>query len=274
MHKNSANKAQFLTIRKYTKIWHFVKRTLTWSEDGSPTLFSETFGETYHSDAGAIEESVHVFLQAGLEAYKRAHPDQLSLHIVEYGFGTGLNVLLTLDQHIQLRNKGIKSPDIHFRTLEKFPLLPEEYEILTFPANEHLQEPERLKQLHEIPWNEPVEIVPGFILLKENRDFLDLTAQDLSQLPLQSATDKMSGFCRGVDVIYFDAFSPGSQPELWEAPIFRTLAEAGSADCTLVTYSARGSVKQALREVGFFVQRLPGAGRKRHMVRGILQKNC
>ena len=95
-----------------------MKRTLTWSDDGSPTLFCETFGETYHSDAGAIEESIHVFLEAGLEFHKQTHPDQAQRHIVEYGFGTGLNVLLTLDKYIQLKNKKIQTHPIFFRTLD------------------------------------------------------------------------------------------------------------------------------------------------------------
>lgn len=249
-----------------------MKRTLTWSDDGSPTLFCETFGETYHSDAGAIEESIHVFLEAGLEYHKQTHPDQAQRHIVEYGFGTGLNVLLTLDKYIQLKNKEIQTPPICFRTLEKYPLVAEEYQSLAFPAGEHLVQPEWLQRLHEVPWNVPTELVPGFWLLKENRDFLEVTAQDLTSIPGTANPDKMAGFCQGVDVVYFDAFSPGSQPELWETPVFRTLAEAGAPGCTLVTYSARGSVKQALRAVGFEVHRLPGAGRKRHMVRGILQK--
>ena len=237
-------------------------RTLIWSEDGSPTLYSDTFGETYHSDAGAVEESMHVFLQAGLEHrlahwfQSTDHPEKKCLYVVEYGFGTGLNVLLTLDRHIRLRAQGIPTPDLLFHTLEKYPLEEAEYGCLNFPKSEHLYHPELLQDLHRAPWNQLVELAPGFTLLKEEADFLEVTPEHFRQ---------------PIDVVYFDAFSPSSQPELWETPVFETLAHSAAPGCTLVTYSARGSVKQALRTSGFTVGRLHGYGRKRHMVRAIFE---
>ena len=249
-----------------------MKRTLTWSDDGSPTLYSETFGETYHSDAGAVEESLHVFLRAGLKhrlstLMKPDTTGKRSLHLVEYGFGMGFNVLLTLEQHQQWRQQGVASPDIYFRTLEKFPLTADEYSCLRFPQSALLTDPEMLLKLHQAPWEQPVEIVPGFFLLKQRLDFTQATATDLTTSPSSTSHPAIQGFCQPLDLIYFDAFSPGSQPELWEFPIFQTLAKASTTGCVLVTYSARGSVKQALRDAGLTVKRLPGYGRKRHMLR-------
>lgn len=228
------------------------------SADGSTTLFAPDFNETYHSTGGAVAESRHIYLEAGLlpllEAWDPDSPESgHPLCLTEYGFGTGLNALLTAAVLRQRQREGKPAPEIRYLTFEKYPLRPEEYSLLEFPG---AGDPELLAALHRAPWEQETEIFPGFRLLKRRCDFREISRRDFRD--------------RKTDLVYFDAFSPGRQPELWTPDIFRTLAASCRSGAVLVTYSASGRVKQALREAGFEVHRLPGACGKHHMVRAVL----
>ena len=211
------------------------------TSDGSDTVFLKELGEHYHSTFGALQESLHVFIEAGLRKCNKT-----SLTIFEVGFGTGLNAYLTLSESLTSKIS------IRYITVEKFPLSREIWESLNYPVIIRKTNPHYFNNLHEAPWNQEVNITSEFSILKLSSD---LTLLDLSELPL-------------FDLIYYDAFSPEKQPELWETPIFRKLADHCLPDATIVTYCAKGAVRRSLNVAGFRPERLPGPPGKREMLRG------
>lgn len=209
--------------------------------DGSTTLFSPRFDEHYHSIHGAVAESQHVFIAAGLQPLLDQDSDQ-PLRLFEMGFGTGLNALLTA---LQPRIRPV-----HYLTIEAYPLDQSQWPSLNYCA--HLQHPacaELFRTLHEAPWGQPVEIEPRFTLEKH-------------VLPLASFQ-----IDEPVDLIYWDAFAPSAQPELWTADVFRQVYAWLRPGGRWVTYSAKGDVRRALQSVGFQVERIPGPPGKREMLR-------
>lgn len=207
--------------------------------DGSATLFSERFGQHYHSIHGAIQESQHVFLQAGFMALP---PGQEPLYVFEMGLGTGLNAWLTW--------LSMTDQPIHYTAVEAYPLLPESWQQLNYHdllAGEIGKQ--RFIQLHQAPWNQPLELSPGFTLQK-----IKGTLEAFE--PEQS-----------FDLVYWDAFAPESQPELWTEEVFARVLQWMQPGGRWVSYSAKGAVRRALQAVGFEVERLPGPPRKREMLR-------
>lgn len=209
------------------------------TEDGSHSLFSEQFAVDYHSKYGAIQESQHVFIQAGLAPVVAVKP---SVRIFEMGFGSGLNAYLSL---LFLNDQQKK---IYFETVEAFPIPVEQAASLNFPSllkgsNDDFQ------ALHQAPWNEPVAITSQFTLCKKSGTIQETT---------------LSG---DFDVVFFDAFAPSSQPELWESPVLEKIYEAMAPGGIFVTYCAKGVVKRTLRAIGFQVEGIPGPPGKREMTR-------
>lgn len=200
--------------------------------DGSDTLRHPVTGDTYHSLRGALGESLHVFIDNGL-----ATVDKSTLSILEVGFGSGLNAWLTLEY------AGGRGMTVEYTGVELYPVTIETARKLNYTDDPLFM------ALHESPWEEPSPIIPCFMLTKTGMDFAAME------------------FNRTFDIVYFDAFSPDTQPELWTANVFSKLYGAINPGGILVTYSAKGSVKRALREAGFEVERLPGALGKRHMLR-------
>ncbi len=209
------------------------------SADNSPTLYLPELDEHYHSVYGAKSESEHVFIRAGL---KQIHKPNIK--ILEIGFGTGLNALLS---YLTARSDKIK---LCYTGIEKYPLSPDIIEDL---LTEDIPEKELFRQLHESPFDAKNTLSDFFSLTKIKTDLKDFKPSKI------------------YDLIYFDAFAPDKQPELWTTEIFKRLFKACEKGGILVTYSAKGSVKQALRDAGFFVKRLPGPQGKRHMVQAIKQ---
>lgn len=214
-------------------------REIILTEDGSHTLFVPELNEHFHSVHGAIQESMHVFIKNGL--FKTAKQE---LCIFEVGFGTGLNALLTL------ANKGDKN--IHYFSIEKYPLKPEEYSLLNFTH----QLPESLSLqfdlMHQCEWNSAQQIAPGFQLTKIDAD---LTIFNFDVLP-------------EFDLIYFDAFAPNKQPTMWEESLFEKIAAHTNAGGLFVTYCAQGEVRRKLMRSGFEMQRVPGPPGKKEMLFG------
>lgn len=211
--------------------------TVMESGDGSKTLYSEYFQETYHSIHGAITESMHVFIHAGLKQCTKS-----TIHVLEIGFGTGLNAWLTALESI-LDNKNI-----HYISYEKFPLCASIWEQFQFP--DHTADQQNLfKKIHTAVWNSSCQILNTFELLKVEGDIVT------SILP------------NNIDILYFDAFSPNVQAELWSDNIFFKMYESLSPGGILVTYCAKGSVRRTLTKIGFKVERLPGPPPKREMLR-------
>jgi len=208
------------------------------TEDGSKSLYLPQMNETYHSKYGAWTESEHVFIKAGYQNVNRP-----KIKILEVGFGTGLNVLLTWLQ--QLRD----GKRIYFETLEKYPLKAEVTDQINAFSSLELQQ--KFKAIHKAEWQQEVALSEGFVLFKNQTD---LTTYQ---------TDKH------FDLIYFDAFAPDKQPEMWTITIFEKMYASLSRGGVLVTYSAKGSVRRTLQAVGFRVERLPGPPHKREMLRAV-----
>jgi tRNA U34 5-methylaminomethyl-2-thiouridine-forming methyltransferase MnmC len=206
--------------------------------DGSHTLYVRELEECYHSVNGAVQESVHVFIGAGL----RQKPAG-KLRLLEVGFGTGLNTFLTL---LEARKAPYR---VEYYAVELFPLPPSIVGKLNYPTLAGAGEEGLFEALHTAPWNEPVALSDCFTL------------------------HKIEGDCRrcelppSIDLIYFDAFAPSKQPEVWTAELFNKLYAHTAGEGILVTYCAKGSVRRMMQQAGYTVERLPGPPGKREMLR-------
>jgi tRNA U34 5-methylaminomethyl-2-thiouridine-forming methyltransferase MnmC len=208
--------------------------------DGSHTIYVPELDEHYHSIHGAVQESAFIFIKNGYD-FCAANP----VSILEIGFGTGLNVLLT----------AIKSQadgrSVDFISLEKYPLEEGIVKLLNhheFAGENGMQ---IFSKIHKAAWNEKISIMNSFSLTKLNLDF---------------TIEKPAG---SFDLIYFDAFGPDKQPEMWTAEIFDSISMLTKKDGILVTYSAKGEVRRSLKASGFEVTLLPGPPGKRQMIRAI-----
>ncbi len=214
-----------------------MKRNQVTTEDGSPTFYVPDLGEHYHSVHGAVTESQHIFISVALKTCTRK-----SIQVLELGFGTGLNALLTY------RYAETNKLEIYYHTIEKYPLTETEYR--TFQLPDQLKDLQSVFQkIHECNWEKCVSINAAFQVYKEKNDFRNIHTGRL------------------FDVIYFDAFSPEVQPELWSVDVFKNLYNQANKGAVLTTYSCKGSVKRNLREAGFQVEKLPGPPGKREITR-------
>jgi tRNA U34 5-methylaminomethyl-2-thiouridine-forming methyltransferase MnmC len=209
------------------------------TEDGSTTLYSKSYDESYHSVHGAEQESRHVFLQAGLQQCPKS-----TLRLFEVGFGTGLNALLTWAEAKRNRLQ------IHYIAVEAFPLDPTTVSALGFDCLKTDLPSDATRRLHQAEWGVDVMLDdPCFSLCKLKGNFETLA------LPSD------------IDLVYFDAFAPDKQPEMWEEHLFERLYHAMNVDSILVTYCAKGEVRRRLQRCGFTVERIPGPPGKREMIR-------
>lgn len=207
--------------------------------DGSQTLFVPELNEHYHSVKGALTESEHIFIQMGLK-----HSSVEAPHVLEIGFGTGLNAFLTL------LTADTDQRNIHYTTLERYPVTPALIEQLTYPELICPERKDDFHALHQAAWNTDVQLTPYFTLHKVETDFTSYT------------------FPATYDVIYFDAFAPEKQPEMWTQSLFDTLCQQLNPQGILTTYCAKGAVRRMLQAAGFTVERLPGPpGGKREILR-------
>lgn len=217
-----------------------MKPELIKTADGSHSLFLKDLDEHYHSVHGAIQESKHVFLQAGLSQFN----DKKSISILEIGFGTGLNALLTL-----IENKN-SNRVIDYTTLEAFPLEMEVVNQLNYVQELNASDYHSIYlKMHESEWETKISIHHNFNFTKVKN-----TLQEVS-------------FPQQYDLIYFDAFGPRVQPELWTEEVFTKIYNATAKGGMLVTYCAKGEVKRTLKKVGFVLETLPGPPGKREMIR-------
>ncbi|MBO4581921.1 MAG: tRNA (5-methylaminomethyl-2-thiouridine)(34)-methyltransferase MnmD [Bacteroidales bacterium] len=218
-----------------------MQRSIIVTEDGSHSLYVPQFRQSYHSVHGALQESEHIFIQAGLACeHISSYP---CLNIFEAGFGTGLNALLTW-YHAQQQI-------INYHAIELYPLQEQEYGLLNYAQMLPCRESQQIfLRMHQAAWGEWQAITPCFNLYK-------------SQTDLQEASLSENRF----HLVYFDAFSPGEQPELWTEKIFAMLYNAMIPQGVLVTYSTMGVVKRALKSVGFVIEKLPGPKGKREILR-------
>ncbi|WP_294469728.1 tRNA (5-methylaminomethyl-2-thiouridine)(34)-methyltransferase MnmD [uncultured Bacteroides sp.] len=236
-----------------------MKRIIEKTDDGSATLFVPELDEHYHSTKGARTESQHIFIDMGLKASTAASP-----HVLEIGFGTGLNAWLTLKEAESSNRK------VHYTGLELYPLAWEVVEQLGYiPNGEQQDDASLFKQLHTSPWEEEIQLTPHFTLLKVETDANKLIVE--TDIHKSSVEDGKQGkiHCQlKFDVIYFDAFAPEKQPEMWSQELFNRLYVLLNNDGILTTYCAKGIIRRMLQAAGFIVERLPGPpGGKREILR-------
>lgn len=217
-----------------------MKKEIIATADGSHTIAIPEMHVTYHSVHGAIKESRHVFLEAGL-GNVQAQGKLPSIAVFEMGFGTGLNAFLTAIHAIE------NQLHIFYTAIESAPLSAEEISLLNYPVT--LGHEELFQQLHAAPWNEAVELHQFFTLEKLQTDLASFASS------------------RPFDLVYYDAFAPSAQPELWTKEVFEKLFSLLNANGVLVTYCSKGDVRRAMIAAGFSVEKLPGPPGKREMLR-------
>lgn len=223
-----------------------MKREIIKTGDGSSTIFIPEWNEHYHSKHGALQEALHVFIKMGLDHYKSREDARQEISILEIGFGTGLNALITLFETISASQKII------YTGIEAYPVSKDELTALNYSELFSRDDAQELfETLHKIPWDQKKDILPHFVLQKKQLFFNDIDEED------------------AYDLVYFDAFGPRVQPELWTEEIFGKMYRAMKEQGVLVTYSAKGSVRRAMQAVGFTVERLPGPPGKREMLRAV-----
>ena len=219
-----------------------MKRSIITTSDGSKTIQIEDLNERYHSIHGALQEAMHVYILAGFNTYLKRHPKQIKINIMEIGFGTGLNTLLTASHNSKVNNK------VYYHGIEAYPVNKRELDLLNYD-NIIKSEASIFRLIHDCLWNKTHEILPNFFL-KKKLDFF-------------SNVNEINMF----NVIYFDAFGPRVQPNLWTEFIFKKMYDSLHLNGILVTYSAKGCVRRNLQSVGFLVERLTGPPGKREMLR-------
>lgn len=219
-----------------------MKREIVTTKDGSKTIHLPDWNENYHSHHGALQEALHVFIKSGLDYMADARKE---FSILEVGFGTGLNAILT---YIYASKKDLT---IQYEGLEAYPVSSEELTALAYDDLDDVKPFKDIFQsLHSAPWGERSAVSSQFNLLKSQVFLADFEAESNT-----------------IDLIYFDAFGPRVQPDLWELTIFQKLFNVLRLGGVFVTYCAKGQVRRDLISVGFQVEKIPGPPGKREMLR-------
>lgn len=213
-------------------------REIVITGDGSHTVMVN--GILCHSRNGALAESRHIFINNGLAF---AATSGKPLRILEVGMGTGLNVMLTVQFAAE------HNADVHYTALEPFPLTTAEVQQLNYPLLPNMGNPQLFQAIHSAAWEVDEQIADRFTLHKSRSPIADHTASTPYSL------------------VYYDAFAPADQPEMWQSEVFNQLYRAMEPDAILVTYCAKGEVRRALQRCGFRVSKLPGPPGKREMLR-------
>jgi len=211
------------------------------TEDGSHTIYLPEMDEHYHSTHGAIQESLHIYINQGLLQLPKQE-----LSILEIGFGTGLNAYLTFAYG------DLKKLNINYFSIEKYPLTETDYLKLNYPQNIFPEFSDVFEKMHRAEWNSVVKISPEFSLQKVHADLLSFEFDSLPQF----------------DLVYYDAFAPGKQPEMWTDEIIQKVASSVKKNGILTTYCAKGSVRRAFSAAGFLMERIPGPIGKKEILRG------
>ena len=219
-----------------------MKKEIILTADGSHSIRVPEMNVTYHSVHGAIHESLHVFIEAGLKSLILA--DATRLNIFEMGFGTGLNALLTIIEAEKLQR------EIYYETVEQFPLNNNETGSLNYCKQLDREDLQPIfEQLHSCEWDKKTNITANFRFKKTRSNLLNFETSETFKL------------------MYFDAFAPGAQPELWTKEIFEKMFAMLGPGGVLVTYCSKGDVRRAMQAAGFIVEKLPGPKGKREMIR-------
>lgn len=216
------------------------ERELRITDDGSHTLYLPSMDEHYHSHFGAITESEFIFINTGLRFCMKE-----DIRVLEAGFGTGLNALLTA---MEAEASG---RHIFYFTVEKYPLAESITDALNYGSLKGARGAELFGLIHAAAWNEPVAITPFLTIEKREADLTSYLIPGT------------------YDIVFFDAFGPDKQPEMWTEEIIKKISGASHSGTVFVTYSAKGSLKRSLRSSGFSVEHLPGPPGKRAITRAV-----
>lgn len=217
-----------------------MKRQIITTKDGSKTLYLPDLYEHYHSNHGALQEAMHVFIRSGWDEIKSNH-----VNILEVGFGSGLNAIITV---IASKNENKK---VNYSGLEAFPVTQEEVDLLGYADLEDISPVKSdFYKLHSSKWDVPQEINELFTLTK-------------IQQKMENYIPEKESF----DLIYFDAFGPRAQPFMWTIDVLQKMYDALSTNGIFVTYCAKGDVRRSLISLGFEVEKIPGPPGKREMLR-------
>lgn len=213
------------------------------TDDGSATLFVPEMDEHYHSVKGAYTESLHIYRDCAYAyAAERFASESLPMRLLEIGFGTGLNAVVTAMEATPERS-------VHYISLEKYPVAPHLVDQLGYDA---IVDASLFQAIHSAPWEQATAITPHFTLEKRCCDLLT------TALP------------HDIDIVYFDAFAPEKQPEMWSAEVFECIYQAMSPGGVLTTYCAKGAIRRLLQSTGFTVERLAGPiGGKREILQAV-----
>ncbi|MDE6022502.1 MAG: tRNA (5-methylaminomethyl-2-thiouridine)(34)-methyltransferase MnmD [Muribaculaceae bacterium] len=207
--------------------------------DGTPTLYREDIDEHYHSVKGALAESMHVYVETG---WRKASELSNPVRVFEVGFGTGLNATVTA-----LAAQESKIPT-EYLAVELYPLPKETTGVIADTLDEEFRG--MFQRVNESLWEKYTQINSYFSLMKVEANLLTM------DLP------------KNLDAVYFDAFAPEKQPEMWDEAIFQKIFEAMKQGGVLTTYCAKGSIRRMLQQIGFISERLPGPpGGKREILR-------
>lgn len=221
-----------------------MEREIITTADGSKTIHLKAWNEQYHSKHGALQEAKHVYIKSGFQ-YMLEQSNLETYDILEIGFGTALNTMLTL---IESKKRDLP---IRYTAVEAYPVSKEELDELNYASLFPKDFCNLFNKIHAVKWNEFSKIDTGFYLNKQLKKFNEVNVRNAYNL------------------IYFDAFGPRVQPELWSKSIFDKMYDALKQDGILVTYCAKGAVRRVMELVGFQVERLPGPPGKREMLRAI-----
>ncbi|WP_299004233.1 tRNA (5-methylaminomethyl-2-thiouridine)(34)-methyltransferase MnmD [uncultured Shewanella sp.] len=232
-------------LYQYSFSLHMNEIKVQLTKDGSHTLFNTALDDSYHAHNGAISESQHVYIEAGFAALEK-HFKQVN--ILELGFGSGMNAILTLQSALATTGK-IERP-IYYTSIEAYPLSIEIISQLNYKDQLSTELAHLFHMLHRASWNCDVEIIPGFTLHKVHGKLQDF----------QTSKDDFN-------LIYYDAFAPSKQPELWTQNNFDKIIKLMEKEGMLVSYCANGQFKRNLKAAGFTVKAYPGALGRREMTR-------
>ncbi|MDH5380287.1 MAG: tRNA (5-methylaminomethyl-2-thiouridine)(34)-methyltransferase MnmD [Cyclobacteriaceae bacterium] len=210
------------------------------TEDGSHSLELPNLNETYHSKYGAIQESEYVYIKQGFSQFVKTN----GLKILEIGFGTGLNALLTLREALK------RKVAVEYHTVEAYPILPEVYEKLNY--GKYILSAEAFLNLHQISWDEQKEVSPYFKIKKYH--------QKVEEIDLPH---------NYFDLVYFDAFAPSKQADIWSVKVLEKVGNSMATGGKFVTYCAQGAFKRNLKTLGFKVEELQGPPGKMQMIRAV-----
>lgn len=211
------------------------------TEDGSQTLYLPEMDEHYHSVHGAVSESMHIYMEQGLLFSGRK-----TLSVLEIGFGTGLNAYLS---YCFAQKENL---DIDYFSLEKYPLTKQEYILLNYPKIIFPEYAPTFNTLHDAEWDNRIRVSDNFKLNKIHADLLTYQFEEFPKF----------------DLVFYDAFAPGKQPEMWTEEILHKVASWVRKEGILVTYCAKGSVRRTLTDAGFIMERISGPKGKKEILRG------